>query len=189
LIFLAGIVGFTIFWFLFLKRREHFWSTLEHELTHALFATLFLKKINSLSASRKKGGLITIEGGNAVIALAPYFFPLAPIVILLIGLLLPENLKIYVVFFLGISFQFHLLNLLQELHPGQTDLQIAGYFFSAVIILFFNIFFLGVILAYIADGFGGIHQFIWDGIKSSVYLLLNFHEYFSEKLRTRIENF
>jgi hypothetical protein len=187
-IFLAGMLVFTVFWMLFLSKRGHFWSTLEHELTHALFATLFLKKINSISASRKKGGLITIEGGNSFIALSPYFFPLTPMLVLVIGLLLPDNPQIYVTFVLGISFQFHLINLLKELHPGQPDLQMSGYLFSGIIILFFNIFFLGILLAAIANGFSGILQFIWDGIKSSVYLWLNFQEYFFEKMRTSFIN-
>ena len=189
LIFFAGILVFTSIWILFLRKRGNFWSTLEHELTHALFATLFLKKIHTISASRRKGGLISIEGGNSLIALSPYFFPLTPILVLLVGLLLPDNLQNYVVFVMGISVQFHLVNLLKEMHLDQPDLQMSGYLFSIIIILFFNLFFMGLILAFVADGFGGIHQFIWDGLKSSVYLLFDFWEYFFQQLRTTFSNF
>jgi hypothetical protein len=189
LIFFAGILVFTGIWMFFLRKRGNIWSTLEHELTHALFATLFLKKIHTISASRRKGGLISIEGGNSLIALSPYFFPLAPILALLIGLILPDHLQNYVNFVMGISVQFHLLNLMKEMHLDQPDLQMSGYLFSIIIILFFNLFFMGLILAFVADGFNGIHQFIWDGLKSSVYLLFDFGEYFFQQLRTTINNF
>jgi hypothetical protein len=179
LVFAGGMLVFTVVWFMYLGRRENFWSTLEHELTHAFFATLFLKKINSLSASRRKGGFITIEGGNAIIALSPYFFPLAPLIILFIGLLLPAGFQHYVAFVLGFFYQFHLLNLIKEVHLDQPDLKMSGYLFSVIIILFFNVFFLGIFLAAISGGTQPILHFIWDGLKNSVYLMFNIREYFS----------
>ena len=65
--FLAGSIIFLILWYILFSSRSGFWSTLEHELTHALFALVFFKKIHNISASRKSGGHITIEGGNIII--------------------------------------------------------------------------------------------------------------------------
>ncbi len=166
-IFLTGILAFTLLWAIFLSKRGNFWSTLEHELTHALFAILFFKKINSIAASRKKGGVITIEGGNAVIALSPYFFPLAATVMLIIKLLVPSSYEIYVIFFLGFTYQFHIINLLREFHVGQSDLHMSGFIFSIVLIIFSNIVFLGIILSSLGGNWAGISTYVWEGIQTS----------------------
>ncbi len=171
LYFLAGVISFTIVWMFFTTRQGNFWSTLEHELTHALFATLFLKKINSLSASRKKGGIISIEGGNFVIALSPYFFPLAAMLVLLLKFLVPGQFQTMVIFILGVSYQFHLVNLVKEFHVNQSDLYRTGFLFSLLFILWANILFLGVILSGIEGNWSAPLNFIWDGLKMSLYYM------------------
>jgi len=161
--FISGFILYTLLWFLYFSKRGHFWSTLEHELTHALFALLFLKKIHTISASRQKGGVIRIEGGNTVIALAPYIFPLTPLIMMIFLFLLPDNFEGYIFFLLGLAYQFHLINLLVEFHSGQSDLQKSGYVFSSILILFFNLLFLGLIFAVLDGEFRSFYQFIWDG--------------------------
>ena len=49
--------------------------TLEHELTHALFAVLTLNRVTSLSAQQGSGHLAYEGPGNWLVSLAPYFFP------------------------------------------------------------------------------------------------------------------
>ena len=177
-----GVLAFTILWIFYLSKRGFFWSTLEHELTHALFATLFFKKIHSISASRRKGGVISIEGGNTVIALSPYIFPLAPSVILLFLFLLPARFELYMFFLLGFAYQFHLINLAKEFHLGQSDLQKSGTFFSVIIILFFNIVYLGLMISALEGKFSSFYQFIWDGITMSVNYMLLFCSFFVNQL-------
>jgi len=173
--FISGFLLYTLLWFLYLSKRGHFWSTLEHELTHALFALLFFKKIHTISASRQKGGLIRIEGGNTVIALAPYIFPLAPLIILIFLFLLPDKFEVYIFFLLGVTYQFHLINLAVEFHSGQSDLQKSGYLFSFILILFFNLVFLGLIFSVFDGEFHSFYQFIWDGGSITLnYVLLVF---------------
>ena len=77
--FLVGGLIFLFLWYFIFSSRSGFWSTLEHELTHAVFALIFFKRIHTISASRRSGGHITIEGGNIIIALGPYVLPLAAI--------------------------------------------------------------------------------------------------------------
>jgi len=171
LVFLAGIVLFTLFWFLYFIHRGNLWSNLEHELTHALFATLFLKKVHSISASRKRGGVIAIDGGNSIIALSPYFFPLAAIVVLLLKFLVPTRFEIYFIFLLGMSYQFHLINLFREFNVGQSDIRISGYLFSIILIAFLNLVFLGIILVGISGNYRQILHFLKDGLVSTFNII------------------
>ncbi len=163
LAFLGGGAVFLLFWFVYLAHREGFWSTLEHELTHALFAVLFFKKIRSLSASRQRGGTITIEGGNVVIALSPYFFPLGALLLLLIKPLVQPQYQLYLNMLLGFFYFFHLVHLFREFHPGQPDIQISGRLFSLVFVAFMNLFFLGIILSTLTDRGSNTVAFLKSG--------------------------
>ncbi len=171
LVFLAGIFFFTLIWFLYFIRRGNLWSNLEHELTHALFATLFLKKVHSISASRKRGGVIALEGGNSIIALSPYFFPLAAVAVLLLKFLVPIRFEIYFIFLLGMSYQFHLINLFREFHAGQSDIRVSGFLFSIVLIVFLNLVFLGIILIGISGDYRQIFHFLKDGFTSTFKII------------------
>ncbi len=161
--FLGGNAAFLLIWFIYLSRREGFWSTLEHELTHALFAVLFLKKIRSLSASRHRGGTVTIEGGNAMIALAPYFFPLGALLVLLIKPLVQSQYQMYLNILLGFFYCFHLVHLFREFHPGQPDIQMSGRIFSFLFVAFMNLFFLGIILSMLPENGTVTLQFLKSG--------------------------
>lgn len=174
IVFLAGGIIFSVLWFTYFSKKGNFWSTLEHELTHALFALFFLKQVHSISASRKKGGLIRIEGGNAFIALSPYFFPLACTPVLLLKLFLPMRFQIYMNFLLGFTYFFHLVNLFKEIHFEQSDIKSTGYIFSMTLIVFLNIFFLGIILSALLNNGNTILQFIQSGLTESTHFLMNF---------------
>ena len=175
--FVIGILAFTILWIFYLSGRGHFWSTLEHELTHALFAILFFKKVHSITASRRKGGMISIEEGNTVIALSPYIFPLAPSLILIFLFILPTSFELYLFFLLGFAYQFHLINLFEEFHLGQPDLQKTGIFFSIITILFFNIVYVGLMISALEGKFSSFYQFIWDGTAMSLNYMLIFFSF------------
>jgi hypothetical protein len=177
LVFLLGIVSFTLLWVFVLAKRGNFWSTLEHELTHALFALLFFKKINSISATRKKGGVIAIEGGNAVIALSPYFFPLAAVLMMIIKFVIPIQFEIYVIFLLGFTYQFHVINLFREFHTGQSDLHMAGFIFSVVLIIFMNIIFLGIILTSLYGSWNAALAYLGEGIDTGYVYVKMVAEY------------
>lgn len=172
--FLAGGVFYFFLWLVYLSRREGFWRTLEHELTHALFSILSFKRVHSLSASRRRGGTIRVEGGNTLIALAPYFFPLLTSVFILLKPLVNSNFQIYLNFLIGLSYIFHLTNVVQEFHPGQPDLQVSGFVFSLVVVLFLNILIFGVVVVLAGTDFNSMLQFVKEGIalsgKNLVYL-------------------
>ena len=181
--FVIGGLTFTILWIFYLSGRGHFWSTLEHELTHALFAIIFFKKVHSISASRRKGGMISIEEGNSVIALSPYVFPLAPSVILIFLFILPTPFELYLFFLLGFAYQFHLINLIEEFHLGQPDLQKAGIIFSIITILFFNIVYVGLMISALEGKSSSFYQFIWDGTVMSLNYIFIFFNFVIEQLK------
>ena len=143
----VGAVIFTLIWLIFLSRRESFWSVVEHELTHAVFALLFFKKVRTLNADRRRGGLVRVEGGNFIIALAPYFFPFLSVIIIIIKPIILSNYQWLLNALLGFSLTFHLLYLLNEFHPSQPDLRENGFLFSLIVVVFFNLFFIGLSLA------------------------------------------
>ena len=172
LYFILGTVAYIIMWIIWFSKKGYFWSTLEHELTHAFFALIFFKKIHSISASRKKGGLITIEGGNAVIALSPYFFPLWTFIVIILKWILPVSLSMMCNFIIGYTYTSHILNLLKEYHPDQPDLKNAGLIFSIIFVLFVNIIVLGIILSVLLTDDYSVINFLHQGLINSIDNLL-----------------
>jgi hypothetical protein len=166
-----GAGMFFLTWIFFLSRRDSFWSVVEHELTHAVFALMFFKKVRALNADRRRGGLVKVEGGNFVIALAPYFFPLLSVFLILVKPLVLTNYQWILNGLLGFTLMFHLLYLFGEFHPSQPDLQETGFLFSAAVIIFFNLFFIGLSLASLSGQWGPMGVFIQSGFWESYELL------------------
>jgi hypothetical protein len=131
--------------------------------------------------------MISIEGGNVVIALAPYIFPLAPTIALILLFILPAEFELYIFFLLGFAYQFHLINLAKEFHLGQSDLQKSGIFFSVIVILFSNLVYFGLMLSALEGKFSSFYQFIWDGLRMSVNYMLLFFSFFTDQL-IRVKN-
>ena len=60
---------------------------LAHELTHALWASLMGARVTSLKVG-KSGGSVTLSKSNFFITLAPYFFPLYTMLVIVVYYLL-----------------------------------------------------------------------------------------------------
>jgi hypothetical protein len=114
-----------------------------HELTHALWTWLFGGKVKKFKAS-SSGGHVVVTKNNFLITLAPYFFPVYAVLVIvafLIGHLI-WNWMPYLVWFhlsLGAAYAFHLTLTWHILKTEQSDITQHGYIFSAVIILIGNI--------------------------------------------------
>lgn len=175
--FMSGGLTFLILWFLYLAKKDNFWSILTHELTHALFALIFFKKIHKISATRRTGGQIAIEGGNVFIALAPYFFPLASMTLVVLKLVTPDRFQIILNYLLGFTTASYVFHLFRELHTNQTDLQQAGLFFSIIFIIFGNILSFGILISSLAGDWHPISEFFMNGFEYSFnYLTKIFDE-------------
>jgi hypothetical protein len=119
-----------------------------HELTHALWTWLFGGKVKKFKAT-SKGGHVVISKSNFLIVLAPYFFPLYVVLVVLafaIGHLF-FGWERYLAWFhllVGAAYAFHVTLTWHILKTRQSDITSEGYLFSAVIIFLGNI---GVLLA------------------------------------------
>ena len=114
-----------------------------HELTHALWTWLCGGRVKKFKASAQ-GGHVILTKTNFLIALAPYFFPLYVVLVILIYVLghLVWDWQRYVVwfhFFLGAAYAFHLTLTWHILQTRQTDITDQGYLFSVVVIWIGNI--------------------------------------------------
>jgi hypothetical protein len=118
-----------------------------HELTHALWTWLFAGRVKAIKV-RSSGGHVIVTRNNFLVALAPYFFPLYVVLVVLAfaaGNLLWDWLP-YVIWFhllLGAAYAFHLTLTWHILRTEQSDITQHGYAFSAVVIFLGNI---GVLL-------------------------------------------
>jgi hypothetical protein len=114
-----------------------------HELTHALWTWAFGGKVKQFKAS-SKGGHVVVTKDNFLIALAPYFFPLYAVMVVLAFLVgqwiwnWNHYLAVFHVF-LGAAYAFHVTLTWHILKHDQTDISQQGYIFSAVIIFIGNV--------------------------------------------------
>ena len=176
--FLVGGLIFLFLWYFIFSSRSGFWSTLEHELTHAVFALIFFKRIHTISASRRSGGHITIEGGNIIIALGPYVLPLAAIILLGLKLIIPAKFEIGMNFLTGYAYLFHFTSLIKEFHHEQPDIKKSGYLFSFAYIVFWNIFFFIIFLSTIYLNSSQLGSFLVIGFNSSLDLFHSVYKTF-----------
>jgi hypothetical protein len=114
-----------------------------HEFTHALWTWLFGGRVKKFKATAQGGYVVTTKT-NFLIALAPYFFPVYVVLVLVLfglGHWL-WNWSRYTVFchlFIGAAYAFHLTLTFHILKTRQTDITSQGYLFSATIIFIGNI--------------------------------------------------
>jgi len=114
-----------------------------HELTHALWAWAFGGTVKRFKATAN-GGHVVISKSNFFIVLAPYFFPLYVVLVVLIflfGTLFFHWAHAVPWFHLvvGAAYAFHITLTWHILKTRQSDITSQGYFFSAVIIFLGNI--------------------------------------------------
>jgi hypothetical protein len=99
----------------------------------------------------RDGGHILTDKNNFLIALAPYFFPLYSIFVLLVygGLSLFLNVQPYgrlLYALLGVTWAFHLSFTCWMIPKNQTDLSDNGTIFSLVVIYLMNLLLLSALL-------------------------------------------
>ena len=116
---------------------------LAHELTHALWGAIMGASVSKIKVGEQSGS-VTLSKTNWFITLAPYFFPLYTVLVVLgyYGLSLFYNVEKYHLVWLGLvgfTWGFHLVFTINTLMQRQSDIQVCGYLFSYTIIYLFNI--------------------------------------------------
>ena len=139
--FLAGAACWLV---IFLLLPKPMWLyVFGHELTHALWAWLFGGRVKKMKVT-SAGGHVVVSKTNFLIVLAPYFFPLYAVLVILafaVGHWIWDWRGYFVWFHLavGAAYAFHVTLTWQALKTRQTDITSQGYLFSAVIIFLGNV--------------------------------------------------
>jgi len=148
--FLIGAAAYAVFFVGFASRRVGFWTIVEHELTHALFAWATFHRVVGFSAMRGGGHVRYIGRGNWLIAIAPYFFPTFTLIVIAVLTWLPPQQLAIGAGVLGASVAHHVLSTWSEAHRHQTDLREVGWLWCWLALPSINAFVLGIVLAYAA---------------------------------------
>ena len=137
---IAGAACWVVVFFLLPKPMWIY--VLGHEFTHALWAWLFGGQVKRMKVT-SSGGHVVISKTNFLITLAPYFFPLYAVLVVVvfaIGHLIWDwrGFLVYFHLFVGAAYAFHVTLTFHTLQTRQTDITSQGYLFSAVIIFLGN---------------------------------------------------
>lgn len=156
--FIAGLIGYLFIWQTMIRHtRLTFLSTLEHEITHCLFAWLTLNKVTALRATLRDGGRMTFTGTpNWLISTAPYFFPTVTVLLLIIFVFIDSSWSAVMFGLIGMSIAYHLTSTWTETHHAQTDLRESGLVFCFLFLPTANVMSYTLILSYMESGFKGL---------------------------------
>src|SRR6516162_148722 len=121
-----------------------------HELTHILWVWLMAGRVTRFKISRAGGHIVT-DTNNFWISLAPYFFPIYSILVLLfyagVGSFVDlEPYRRWLYGLVGFTWAFHATFTVWMLWNGQTDLIEHGTFFSMMVIYLMNFLVLSILL-------------------------------------------
>lgn len=139
---IASGAGCWIVIFLFLPKQTWLY-VLGHELTHVVWSWAFGGKLKKFRVGTQ-GGSVVVTKSNFFVALAPYFFPLyAVLVVIVFGTVnyfwpAPKATPVFHLM-LGAAYAFHVTWTAAILKTEQSDITGQGYFFSAVVIAMGNL--------------------------------------------------
>ncbi len=166
-IVLGGVALYVLVWWWLIRHWTVSWlSTLEHEITHGIFALLTGHRVTGLKVTLRDGGHILLLGpGNWLIDVAPYFFPTATVLLIAVLPWIPFFQGPWGQLLLGLSLGYHLTSTWTETHHAQTDLQKAGFLFCWLFLPAANVVGLGLTLAVAQAGWAGVLE--WLGVALS----------------------
>jgi hypothetical protein len=139
--FWIGILSYIVFQVVFYKPMKIY--VFGHELSHAIAGVLSGAKIKKFNVNKESGSVVLTKD-NIWITLAPYFFPIYTIAIVIIYTCLgwvtdTKRFYGYFLFFIGFSIAFHIALTTYILSVEQSDLKVYGALFSYIVILAVNI--------------------------------------------------
>ena len=164
---------------MFIIRYLRWFTTFDHELTHALMALIFLRRIRRFIVSSRHGGYVEHSGGfggefgNLIITAAPYFLPTFSIMaVQFIPFVGPETFYYYLIF-VGFTLIYHIVSSVKETYMGwskqqytdvlgessMTDIGRIGYVAAFLSITGFTLFCYGIIFVMLLYGYTGLWPF------------------------------
>jgi len=143
----AGGFLFWVILFLALPRPTRTYI-LAHELTHALWTWLLGGEVYRMRVGRSSGSVL-VSVDNLLVSLAPYFFPLYTVLVIIAWYILSLfwDLSAYQPFWMaavGVSWSFHVTFTLDLLRRRQPDIVAHGRLFSYTVIYLLNLLGLGL---------------------------------------------
>lgn len=141
--------GFLLWLFLYLTLPPPVRTyVLAHELTHALWASLMGAKVLRIKVSKEKG-YVTLSKSNFLIILAPYFFPLYTVLVIIGYYILSIFVEVepYYLYWLGLvgfTWSFHFTFTLSSLFHHQRDIKECGRISSYAFIYLLNMMGIGL---------------------------------------------
>lgn len=148
--FMVGAVFWAVLFFGVPRRYFTYTYVLGHEWTHAVWVFLMGGRVSECRVSSQGGHIIT-DTHNFWIALAPYFYPIYSMALLvaysIAGFFV--DVQLYHRWFfalLGLTWAFHISFTIWMIPKGQSDLSYHGNFFSVVLIYIMNLVALSAML-------------------------------------------
>ena len=184
--FLYGFIAYLLLSLLFPSIfRGKFFSTFEHELTHAVFGWLCLHRVTRFEASdgsnrgtdsQEQGylGVVHLSGSNWLITIAPYFSPTLLLPLYLVALLNPPAVFLALV---GVICGYHLTSTYSETGLYQSDIQKVGYLFTFMFLPAANILVYGASLYYFIHGYGVARQYVFNVFIATFEWFMNLIQY------------
>lgn len=153
--FAVGFVAAAAAWIVLGRARfVRFWSTMEHELTHALFAWLTFVPVlelrttdGSMESDDNSEGHVRLAGSNWLITVSPYFFPTASATLMVATWILADTPSVLARGLLGAATAYGLASTWRETHRHQVDLKRAGFLFCWLFLPGANLLCFGMLLA------------------------------------------
>jgi hypothetical protein len=148
-----------------------------HELTHALWVWICGGTVKRFRVSASGGG-VRADKANALIYLAPYFFPIYSILLIPLFLLVdffvpvPGGMRILAVL-LGFTWAFHITFTIYVLFQGQPDIGATGAVFSLPLIYFANVLSLACLVIFVTPAvtYGAFFGDLWTGVRETYRFL------------------
>jgi hypothetical protein len=168
--FLVFFGGFTFWLIVFVTLPQSTRAyVLAHELTHALWAKVMGKKVLGMEVGAQTGSVVVSES-NALITLAPYFFPLYTVLVILVYYgLAPftdvEPWRLPWLALVGLTWSFHVTFTVSTLMAHQSDIVACGRLFSYTFIYLMNVLSVALWMILVSDAtvlqFG---RFLWNDL-------------------------
>ena len=151
------------------KARGGWFSTLEHELTHAFFALLSFHKVHSIK-TQEEGGYIQYSRWELANLDLPLLFPDLQLPPRNCPFLCQPFQSSFTNALLGLSLSYHASSTVHELHGGQTDLLSVGFPFAWLFLPGANVLCYTIIIGFAHGGVGRTQEYISYVIKNTFTL-------------------